>query len=161
MSAGEELTLGHSLSNGACTLMLQDDGNLVLLDRNDIAVWASGTNGSGVTRATLQPDGNFVLYTSDNRPVWSTDTAGRSVDRICVQGDGNVVIYDIDEQPIWSTGTRTAESDRRTHTVGPGETLWVIAERYYGDGNRYRDIAEASGVADPDSVEVGEVLIIP
>lgn len=49
----------------------------------------------------------------------------------------------------------------RTYTVKPGDTLWAIAERFYGDAKRYLEIADASGLDDPPTVEVGQVLRIP
>ncbi len=49
----------------------------------------------------------------------------------------------------------------RTYTVVSGDTLWAIAEQFYGDGNRYRAIAEASGIANPDLIHPGQVLTIP
>ena len=41
------------------------------------------------------------------------------------------------------------------------DTLWAIAERFYGDGSKYQVIADASGVANPDLIHPGQVLIIP
>ncbi|SKX45328.1 Putative mannose-specific lectin precursor [Mycobacteroides abscessus subsp. massiliense] len=49
----------------------------------------------------------------------------------------------------------------RTYTVVSGDTLWAIAERFYGDGNQYQKIADASGVANPDLIQPGQVLTIP
>jgi S-formylglutathione hydrolase FrmB len=49
----------------------------------------------------------------------------------------------------------------RTHTVVAGETLWALALRFYGDADLYRLIATASGVADPDAIDVGQRLIFP
>jgi S-formylglutathione hydrolase FrmB len=49
----------------------------------------------------------------------------------------------------------------RTHTVVAGETLWALALRFYGDAELYRLIATASGVADPDVIDVGQRLIMP
>ena len=37
----------------------------------------------------------------------------------------------------------------------------AIAERFYGDGNRYPEIAAASGIANPDLINVGQVITIP
>jgi nucleoid-associated protein YgaU len=45
--------------------------------------------------------------------------------------------------------------------VVSGDTLSDIAERFYGDGNKYLVIAEASGVSNPDLIEPGQVLTIP
>ena len=56
---GEKLERGQSLTsrNGAYTLTLQEDGNLVLAARGD-AVWATATNGQDVQRLEVQDDGN-------------------------------------------------------------------------------------------------------
>src|SRR6185312_9741868 len=49
----------------------------------------------------------------------------------------------------------------RTHTVVAGETLSALALRYYGDAELYRLIATASGIADPNVINVGQRLIMP
>jgi hypothetical protein len=106
LTGGQKLVKGDSLasSNGAYTLTLQDDGNLVLAARGR-SIWASGTNGQDVVRAELQPDGNFVLYTAD-KPVWHSDTKGKKDVRLVLQDDRNLVLYAADG-PAWSTKTET------------------------------------------------------
>jgi nucleoid-associated protein YgaU len=47
------------------------------------------------------------------------------------------------------------------YTVVSGDTLWAIAERFYGDGNKYQVIADASGVPNPDLIYPGQQLTIP
>ena len=76
LTEGQKLVRGESLAsaNGAYTLTLQDDGNLVLASRGQ-PLWSSSTGGKDVVRAEVQRDGNFVLYTAD-KPVWHTDTKG-------------------------------------------------------------------------------------
>ena len=49
----------------------------------------------------------------------------------------------------------------RTHTVVAGETLSALALRFYGDAGLYRLIAAASGIANPNVVNVGQRLIMP
>jgi len=49
----------------------------------------------------------------------------------------------------------------RTYTVQSGDTLWAIAEQFYGDGNRYPEIAGASGIDNPDLIQPGQLLTIP
>ena len=49
----------------------------------------------------------------------------------------------------------------RTYTVESGDTLWAIAEQFYGDGNKYQIIADASGISNPDLIQPGQVLTIP
>ncbi len=200
LTEGQKLVRGESIAsnNGAYTLTLQDDGNLVLASRGQ-ALWDTSTNGQDVVRAEAQPDGNFVLYTAD-KPVWHTDTKGKKDVRLVLQDDRNLVLYAADG-PAWSTHTETdapppAEPEAapesatesapesgttdgpvveateeavekvtpepaRTYTVISGDTLWAIAERFYGDGNKYQVIADASGVPNPDLIYPGQVLTIP
>ncbi|WP_067853099.1 LysM peptidoglycan-binding domain-containing protein [Nocardia shimofusensis] len=188
LRVGEELGLGESLTGGAYTLTLQPDGNLVLSEPDGEVVWATQTHDQGVQRAVLQTDGNFVLYKGEGA-AWSTETNGENVDRLVVQADRNVVLYGADGSAAWASGTHTdnplpapepepepepvaaapvAEEvppppapEVRTYTVEPGDTLWAIAERFYGDGNRYQEIANASGIANPDLIHPGQVLTIP
>src|SRR6202000_989043 len=106
LTEGQKLVKGESLtsSNGAYTLTLQDDGNLVLASRGH-AIWASGTNGEDVVRAEVQSDGNFVLYTAD-KPVWHTDTKGKKNVRLVLQDDRNLGLSSADGS-AWSTKTET------------------------------------------------------
>ena len=181
LTAGQKLSKGDSLtsSNGDYTLTLQEDGNLVLAARGD-AVWATGTDGQGVVRAEVQTDGNFVLY-SNQKPVWHTDTKGKKNVKLVLQDDRNLVLYAADG-PAWSSRTDTdapppaAEAETvevapvsveepapapRTHTVVAGDTLFNIAKQYLGDGNRYMELAKANNIANPDHIEVGQVITIP
>jgi nucleoid-associated protein YgaU len=185
--------------NGAYSVILQDDGNLVLY-AGETAVWSTETNGQPVVRAEVQEDGNFVLYTED-KPVWHSDTKGAKDVRLILQDDRNLVLYGFDG-PAWSSETHTddappappaaAEPEAepavaeapaaqeapaaeevpappppppppapRTYTVVSGDTLWAISERFYGEGNRYQQIADASGIPNPDLIYPGQVLTIP
>ncbi len=47
------------------------------------------------------------------------------------------------------------------YTVKEGDTLFVIAEKYYKDGYKYTDIAKANNLTDVNSVAAGQVLEIP
>lgn len=47
------------------------------------------------------------------------------------------------------------------YQVGDGDTLWALAERFYGDGSLYQVISVANNLADPDSIVVGQQLEIP
>ena len=184
LQAGESLNRGESLNLGPFDVTLQDDGNLVLSDDGK-AVWSTGTNGQGVERATLQNDSNFVLYTGSGEAKWDSKT-NKSKDgaRLVLQADRNLVVYSADGEALWASDTKTdnpyippvaepvaepappveappAPPEPRTYTVEPGDTLWAIAERFYGDGNRYQEIANASGIDNPDLINVGQVLTIP
>ena len=49
----------------------------------------------------------------------------------------------------------------RYHTVVKGDTLWAIAQRYYGNGSRYPEIAKANNISNPNVINVGQKLLIP
>lgn len=55
------------------------------------------------------------------------------------------------------------QEPRVVHEVHRGETLWQIAQFYYGDGGRWRDIFQANDdvLQDPQALGEGLVLRIP
>lgn len=57
----------------------------------------------------------------------------------------------------------TPEPEAVMHTVVSGDTLWGIAQKVYGDGNRYPEIFEANQpmLTDPDLIFPGQVLRCP
>ncbi len=48
-----------------------------------------------------------------------------------------------------------------TVTVKPGDSLWAIAARTLGSGERYRELAKLNGISDPSRISVGMVLRLP
>jgi hypothetical protein len=83
LKAGESLKANESLisRNGASTLLMQGDGNLVLYrGAIDIstAYWSTDTWGlpddMRPVRALMQTDGHFVLYDASDVPRWSSGT---------------------------------------------------------------------------------------
>ncbi len=98
LSSGQSFTSG----NGANVLIMQGDGNLVLL-RQGVPVWNSGTFGHSGAFAVMQGDGNLVVYSAAGAPLWNSGTGGNPGATTYVQDDGNVVIYT--QVPHWSTNT--------------------------------------------------------
>ncbi|MFW0792125.1 LysM peptidoglycan-binding domain-containing protein [Gordonia sp. CPCC 205333] len=49
----------------------------------------------------------------------------------------------------------------RTHTVAPGDTLSAIAQRFYGQAGLFGFIAAANRIANPNMINVGQVLTLP
>lgn len=47
------------------------------------------------------------------------------------------------------------------YTVKEGDTLYTIAQSYYGDGYLYKQLVEANKIEDEDSINVGQVIDIP
>ena len=62
------------------------------------------------------------------------------------------------------TGINNRASDLeipKTITVKKGTTLWALAKKYYDDGSRWKEIAEANGGLDERKLQIGMELKIP
>ena len=51
----------------------------------------------------------------------------------------------------------------QTYTIVPGDTLWGVAQTFYGDGTRYMEIFNASNFrsGNPNLIFPGEIAVIP
>lgn len=45
-----------------------------------------------------------------------------------------------------------------TYTIKPGDSLTKIAIKLFGDANKWRELADLNGIADPAKIKVGQVL---
>ena len=74
---------------------------------------------------------------------------------------------DIETGTTLPTGQETQEGptitkDGKTvHIVQPGDSLWIVAERYYDSGYNWIDIAFENDVANPGLIDMGQELVIP
>ena len=48
-----------------------------------------------------------------------------------------------------------------TYTVAEGDSLWSIAQKYFGSGYNWVDIATANTLVDANLIEVGQKLTVP
>lgn len=56
---------------------------------------------------------------------------------------------------------RDAASGDATYTIRAGDTLSAIAQKYFGDAMRYKDIAHFNNISNPDAIQAGQVIKIP
>ena len=63
--------------------------------------------------------------------------------------------------PTPAPGSETAAISGTSYTVVPGDSLWKIAERAYGDGYKWVDIAQSNDLVNPDIIHSGNVLTLP
>jgi hypothetical protein len=101
---GEQLKENQKLfsANSKYSLVQQKDGNLVIYDADQKAVWASGMNGQNVRRCMMQADGNLVQHpASYDLSLWSTQTRGHQGAYAMLQDDGVLVIINRDNQIVW------------------------------------------------------------
>jgi nucleoid-associated protein YgaU len=49
----------------------------------------------------------------------------------------------------------------QVYIIQPGDNLSKISKYFYGNANKYMEIAKANGLADPDKIKAGQKLTIP
>lgn len=57
-------------------LVFQDDGNLVIYNKDGSPIWHSGTYGNPKSKLIMQSDGNLVIYNKNGDAIWSSKTYG-------------------------------------------------------------------------------------
>jgi nucleoid-associated protein YgaU len=55
----------------------------------------------------------------------------------------------------------TSGGDTQPYTVKSGDTLSGISKLFYGNANKYPDVAKANNISDPNLVRVGTALNLP
>lgn len=152
---------------------LPEDGDIIVIGGGTYGHVAIATGGgtSGINiiqQNTSSAKGSLGVHKSKGlysvkpwagRPVlgWQhhgslTDVNTKSTDTSTDQDTHK----DTDNKPASETTTTTVR-----HKVKRGESLWVIAQQYYGDGNRYMEIARANKLTNPSLLRVGQMLTIP
>lgn len=63
--------------------------------------------------------------------------------------------------PITTPTSITLKPGDRTYTVQASDSYWSIAQRMYGNGNKYPLILQANNLTEKSKLRVGSVLIIP
>ena len=59
---------------------------------------------------------------------------------------------------VSKTRDSSTKTTNKTYTVKKGDTLWGIAKREFNDGQKYKDIAKLNNIANPNKIQVGQVL---
>jgi nucleoid-associated protein YgaU len=75
-----------------------------------------------------------------------------------------VLLFNYFKRPESSIGSadQTQQTQSGTqYTIQSGDTLFLIAQKFYGDGYQFNKIADANGISDPNSITVGQNIIIP
>ena len=53
---------------------------------------------------------------------------------------------------------RPTKEPNKTYPVKKGDTLWTIAQKELGSGNKYQDIAKLNNISNPNKIQPGQVL---
>lgn len=71
----------------------------------------------------------------------------------------NVTSSENSEQPVISQTTDVISGD--SYVIKPGDDLWDIAVRAYGDGYKWVDIATSNNLENPDLIHADNTLKLP
>ena len=91
----------------------------------------------------------YVYEVSGDRAIINRDESGRYS-----------IMSPVKVSDISVAGTATAAEAYRTYTVQRGDTLWEIAKKQLGSGNRYREIVSLNGLKS-NVIYSGMTLKIP
>ena len=133
-------------------------------------------DGHVVLSGRAKPGGDLIIYL-DNQPLGSVKanaeglwafTAGAAVSsgdhemRIDLVGEGAKVQARL-KTPFAQPDFADLKLDGRNIVVQPGNSLWRLARRSYGNGVMYTVIFEANKdrIADPDLIYPGQVFTLP
>ena len=84
-------------------------------------------------------------------------------------GEEEATVEPVVEESSEEEGVKLVEEEGKlvpeglptTHKVEKGEDLWKIAEKYYGSGYNWVDIAKENQLKNPNRILVGQELTIP
>jgi len=51
--------------------------------------------------------------------------------------------------------------DEQPYTIQSGDNLSKISKRFYGNANKYPEVAKANNIANPDLIKVGQQINLP
>lgn len=75
---------------------------------------------------------------------------------------GKEVLGPAQKTQIQQTEGMTTDVDTEgKYTVKEGDTLFLIAQKYYQDGYKYTELAKLNNLTDANQLEVGQVLNVP
>nr|WP_246157281.1 LysM peptidoglycan-binding domain-containing protein [Sneathiella litorea] len=153
VSAAKELSLG--------TVNYDDEGTLELSGRGkpgrEITVYVDN---KPVGSAEVDPDGNWSLVPDQSIP------AGNHTLRIDQHDENGKVISRVElpfQKTLASDVVLAQASGNLSAIVQPGNSLWRIARRVYGEGMEYTVIYQANQdqIRDPDLIYPGQIFSLP
>ena len=121
LTSNQTLNAGQQLnsSSGGYHLDMQSDGNLVLYNSSNQALWHTFTYGTNANKLSLQSDGNLVLYNSANKPFWHTFTYGTNANKLQLKSDGTLVLTNSSANiTLWQAPTKDTLTTNQTLTSG-------------------------------------------
>lgn len=156
-SGGDEAASGPVTAPTLDVLDFDPDGRMAMSGRaptgGSVALYLDGKL---LGSAPVDPDGRWTFRPESNLPIGSHDLR---IDQLDASGK---VLGRI-EQPIEQPDFAGLDPEGDKLIVQPGNSLWRLARRTYGDGLRYTVIYEANKdrIRDPDLIYPGQVFELP
>lgn len=135
-----------------------------------------GEGGTVIVSGRGQAGATIRLYL-DNRPIGEGGTDPRGLFRIQAEGTIAPGVYRLRADQLDAAGKVTARAETPFQraapaeiavaegrvVVQPGNSLWRIARRLYGEGPRYTVIYQANQqqIRDPDLIYPGQIFTVP
>ena len=100
-----------------------------------------------------------IIISGETATVWGTAADQATREKVLLTIGNTKGIANVDDK----METKAPAPEAKMHTVVSGESLSLIAKRYYGDAMKYNVIFEANKptLTDPDKIYPGQVLRIP
>lgn len=114
-------------------LVMKDDGNLVIHNKDNKPTWTTATNGKGANKYVMQGDGNLVLYNKDSEDIWDSNndnthsmnpTRNYSLDTskapygLYMNRYGELTIKDKDKNIVWRNMNNYTQVNGKIITPG-------------------------------------------
>ncbi len=118
------------------------------------ANFRSSSFGSSGSFGSLGSDGSLTSTATGGAPKLSPQLGSAPKAAVDVK-------HGLHRQPSVALEQTRPTTAARTYVMQPKDTMWDIAEQFYGDGSRSTEIADANPGIDPLVVPVGVTLQIP
>lgn len=76
-------------------------------------------------------------------------------------GAGGMIMPPSNEGANAAPGQFKEGSENIPYVVRKGDTLWGIAQRFYGDPMKFQGIAQVNSLENPDMIMPGQVIYVP
>jgi nucleoid-associated protein YgaU len=132
--------------------------------KGHIAVTGHAAPGAAVS--VFGADKKLGLATADNSGNWSVTAPLPEKDKGFALRAETPAASGHEAQRVtepYAPPTEAALAAGESYTVKPGNSLWLLARRSYGEGTRYTMIYQAnrSRIHDPDLIYPGQIFLIP
>lgn len=164
-SLGRALWSSHTDGDQGDHAVLQDDGDLALVNASGDVLWSTDTSGIGCANLVMQDDGNLVLY-DHTKAAWASGTVDSKLDThdeltagqrifssneqyaLTMQSDGNLVLAG-PTGVLWSSGTSGAGNFAELRSDGNfvvvdsgGQDAWLTHTDTSADAGDHVDLQD-------------------